>query len=82
MKKQLSKLCYEIKWFFLEQINWCHKTDRNGNEKKPSIFYNLYCYLFYPIPWMENPCWCCASVRGLVYGIVLGFVLGKFIYGM
>lgn len=70
----------DLKWFFLEKINWCHPTDRNGNEKKPSLFYNIYCYIFWPIPWMKpEPCWCCASVRGIVYGLIIGYLIGHYL---
>lgn len=71
-----SQLLNKLKWFFLEHINWCHPVDRNGNEKKPTLFYRFYCVLFYPIPWQDQPCWCCASARGLLYGIILGLLLG------
>ena len=81
--KTLNKICYECKWFFLEKINWCHPTDRNNHDKPTSWFYTIYCWAFYPIPWMEpQPCWCCASVRGLIYGIIIGLGLGYLIYGL
>lgn len=72
----------KFKCFFLEKINWCHPTKCDGTEKGDSLFYKLYCYVFYPIPWQENPCWCCASVRGLLTGGIMGFLLGYFIYGV
>lgn len=56
--------------FFIDYINWCHPVDSKGNEKKPTRFYQFYCWLFWPIPWMDEPCWCCAATRGWVYGIV------------
>lgn len=67
---------YRLKWFFLEHINWCHPKDRFGNDKKQTWFYTVYCYLFWPIPWQEAPCWCCASARGLLYGFIIGLWLG------
>ena len=77
MRAKLNKLWYETKWFFLEKINWRHPVDRQGKAKPQSRFYTIYCWLFWPIPWMEPaPCWCCASVRGLIYGLILGFSLG------
>ena len=81
--KKLNKIWYECKWFFLEKINWCHPTDRNKKEKPTSWVYTVTCWAFYPIPWMEpQPCWCCASVRGLIYGIIIGLGLGYLIYGL
>lgn len=73
----------KVKWFFLERVNWCHPVDRNGKEKTKTRFYTFYCYLFWPIPWQEpQPCWCCASVRGIAYGLVVGLLLGKMVYGL
>lgn len=73
----MSHLLNKLKCFFLEKINWCHPTNCDGTEKPETLFYKIYCYLFWPIPWMEpQPCWCCASVRGIIYGLVLGFYVG------
>lgn len=75
----------KIKNFFLDHINWCHETLSTGSPKPLGAFYKFWCYLFWPIPWMKNeagepaPCWCCASVRGFIYGLVLmGFIWGVF----
>lgn len=65
-----------IKNFFLDHINWCHKTLSNGEPKPNTKFYQFFCYLFWPIPWNEEPCWCCAGTRGIIYGVVLGIILG------
>lgn len=81
MKARLRKRLQDAKWFFLEKINWCHPTDRDGNEKPQTWFYKAYCLAFWPIPWMEpQPCWCCASVRGLAYGLVLGLIVGGLLF--
>lgn len=83
MKQRMNRLWYELKWFFLEKLNWCHPVDRHGNDKPETLFYKIYCWAFWPIPWMEpQPCWCCASVRGLAYGVIIGFGLGYLIYGL
>lgn len=70
-----NNLLYRAKWFFLEKLNFCHPKDRNGNDKPETLFYKAYCFLFWPIPWQETPCWCCASFRGLVTGFILGVAL-------
>ena len=75
-KLKLSALYRVAKNFFLDHINWCHPVNSDGSEKQPTWFYTLWCYLFWPIPWMEpEPCWCCASVRGVIYGFILGVAL-------
>ena len=68
----MTSLWNKAKAFFIDHINWCHKTNSDGTEKEPTLFYDLWCALFWPIPWMDEPCWCCASVRGVIYGILLG----------
>lgn len=75
-------LVQKIKWWFLEQVNWCHPTDRDGNEKPKTLFYTAYCFLFWPIPWQDTPCWCCASVRGIMLGLIFGFLAGYLFYGL
>lgn len=66
----------KLKWWFLENINWCHPVMRDGTPKKPTWFYTAYCWMFWPIPWQKDPCWCCASFRGLITGFAAGVLLG------
>lgn len=73
-----KKLRTRLKDFFLDHINFCHKTLSTGAEKPDTLFYTFYCYLFWPIPWMDEPCWCCASFRGIMYGFAIGVLLGVF----
>lgn len=75
----LKTLWTKAKNFFLDHINWCHKTLSTGEEKPMTWFYEFWCWIFWPIPWMEEPCWCCASVRGVIYGILLG-LLGNWLW--
>ena len=75
----MKTLWKKAKDFFLDHINWCHPTLSNGEEKEPTAFYNFWCWLFWPIPWMDEPCWCCASVRGVIYGVILG-VAGSWLW--
>ena len=75
-----KNLWKRAKAFFIDHINWCHPTNSDGSEKAPSRFYDAWCWVFWPIPWMDEPCWCCASVRGVIYGIILG-VFGYWLIG-
>lgn len=71
----MKKLWNKFKNFFLDHINWCHKTLSTGEDKPITRFYQFFCYLFWPIPWMDRPCWCCAGTRGIAYGIIIGIIL-------
>ena len=71
----MKDLMIRCKDFFLDHINWCHPKLSDGSDKPPSVLYDAWCLLFWPIPWMEDPCWCCASARGVVYGILIGLFL-------
>ena len=75
----LKGLWTKAKNFFLDNINWCHKTRSTGEEKPMTWFYEIWCWIFWPIPWMDEPCWCCASVRGVIYGVLLG-LLGNWLW--
>jgi hypothetical protein len=58
---------------WLRRFNWCEPLDPEGEDKPESRLYDFYCRLFWPIPWQEQPCWCCASVRGIIYGLIVGW---------
>lgn len=75
----MRKLLTRFKNFFLDHVNWCHKQFSNGEYKPSTWFYEAYARIFYPIPWQEEPCWCCASARGLIYGITIGSTLAGLI---
>lgn len=76
MKKILNK----VKYFFLDHINFCHETLSSGEVKKPTLFYKLFCWAFWPLArWAETDderfCWCCTAVRGIIYGWISMFVV-------
>lgn len=80
---------FKVLWKHIKKwaidVNFCHSTDSNGEAKvvTGSIdrainkFIGFYRMLFWPIPTMEEPCWCCASVRGIVYGYIIGCLMYK-----
>ena len=35
----MNNVWYELKWYFLEKLNWCHPSDRNNKPKKDTLFY-------------------------------------------
>lgn len=70
-----------IKWF-CDNINFCHgyryaEYDEEGNPvAKPDNKLYDFLYRYWLFPFKQNDCICCNTVRGLVYGFVIGLVLG------
>ena len=82
MTKFFKTLWSNIKTWVVD-YNFCHPTDSKGEpknitgsiDKAIDAFIGFYRILFWPIPQMKDPCWCCASVRGLVYGYIAGCLM-------
>lgn len=62
-----------IKWF-INNVNWCHGYYYNGDEKPENKIYNFF-YKYWLFPFEQNDCICCNTVRGLIYGFLLGLLL-------
>lgn len=71
MKKAAKKILEKCKNLFVDHINFCIPDKSDGTPKEDSLFYDLYCLIFWPIP-QNHPCWCCAGVRGIIYGFIIG----------
>lgn len=70
------------KWF-CDNVNFCHgykydEYDEEGNpvEKQENKVYNFF-YKYWLWPYYQTDCICCNTVRGLIYGVVLGWLLGR-----
>ena len=63
-----------VKWF-TENINWCHGYYYDSLTPKPeNHLYNFF-YKYWLFPFKQNDCICCNTVRGLIYGFILGALL-------
>lgn len=76
---------YKFTKWFVDNLNFCHgyrfdEYDENGNpvEKPDNKLYNFF-YKYWLWPFQQTGCACCNTVRGLIYGIIIGFVVGKFL---
>lgn len=72
------------RWFHNE-VNWCEGTLYDTvNPENPEFFLDkpenkLYSwfYKYWLFPFQQNDCICCNTVRGLLYGGAVGFILGS-----
>lgn len=74
---------YRFTKWFCDTINFCHgykfgEYDALGNpvEKPENKVYNFF-YKYWLWPFVQTDCVCCNTVRGLIYGAILGFIMGK-----
>lgn len=82
---QRGTLFYKFAKFFNDKVNFCHgyKYDEFDQENNPipkpeNKIYNLV-YEYWTWPFVNPHCICCAAVRGLIYGAVLGFLAGRYL---
>lgn len=68
---------YKFNKWFVDNVNVCHGTFYDSVIEKPeNKLYNLL-YKYWLWPYNQTDCICCNTVRGLIYGGILGFILGK-----
>ena len=70
-------VAYKLCEWFCNNINWCHGYYYGTEIEKPEnkIYNALYNYWLFPFE--NNGCLCCNTTRGVVYGVILGFILGR-----
>ena len=63
------------KWFS-DTFVFCHGEYYGTDIPKPeNKVYNII-YKYWTWPFVNPGCECCSAVRGLIYGSILGFILG------
>nr|DAR55303.1 MAG TPA: hypothetical protein [Caudoviricetes sp.] len=69
---------YKFVAWFCNNVNFCHGYLYDTDIEKPdNKIYNAV-YRIWLFPFKQNDCICCNTVRGLIYGAVLGYLLGSF----
>lgn len=77
----------KFKAWFVNKVNWCEgyyykRYDDNGNPvAKPENKTYSWFYTHWLWPWKQTDCLCCNTVRGVIYGLIVGATLGYIVGG-
>ena len=79
-KPKQGTIAYKIVEWFVNHVNFCegilYGTDVDKPENKVYDFF----YKFWLFPFKQNDCLCCNTVRGLLYGVIIGLGIGRIIW--
>ena len=68
---------YKLVAFFVDHVNFCEGVYYGTEIDKPdNSLYNFF-YKYWLFPFRQNDCICCNTVRGLLYGGIVGYILGS-----
>lgn len=74
---------YKFCRWFCDIWNFCHgvyfdRVDSSGMpvDKPDNKLYDWF-YTYWLFPFKQNDCICCNTVRGLIYGAIVGFITGS-----
>ena len=68
---------HKFKKWFVDNVNWCEGYYYGTEIEKPeNKIYNFF-YKYWLFPWKQTDCLCCNTTRGLIYGIIIGYLLGE-----
>lgn len=68
---------YKFNRWFVNHINFCHGYYYDTSDEKPQNKIYNFLYKYWLWPFEQTDCLCCNTVRGLMYGAVLGYLLGR-----
>lgn len=64
---------YKFYAWFCEHVNFCMGTTYDGVDKPSNPVYDWF-YKYWLFPFEQTGCACCNTVRGLIYGFILGLL--------
>lgn len=75
-KFESGTFMFKLASWFVNNINWCEGYYYGTDVTKPdNKVYNFF-YTYWLFPFVQNGCMCCNTTRGVVYGILLGYLIG------
>lgn len=72
--KEGTKLYRLCEWF-VNYVNWCEGYLYGTETPKPENKVYDFFYTYWLFPFKQNDCICCNTVRGLIYGLIMGYVI-------
>lgn len=69
---KLGSWFYKLTEFFVNRINFCEGYYYGTETPKPENRVFNFFYNYWLFPFKQNECLCCNTVRGLIYGVILG----------
>lgn len=68
---------YKFVAWFCDNVNFCHGWLYDSDIEKPANKVYDFFYRVWLFPFKQNDCICCNTVRGLLYGGLIGYIIGS-----
>lgn len=68
---------YKFVAWFCNNVNFCHGWLYDSDIEKPANKVYDFFYKVWLFPFKQNDCICCNTVRGLLYGGLVGYIIGS-----
>ena len=68
---------YKFVAWFCNNVNLCHGWLYDSDIEKPANKVYDFFYKVCLFPFKQNDCICCNTVRGLLYGGLIGYIIGS-----
>ena len=68
---------YKCAAWFCNHVNFCHGWLYDSDIEKPANKVYDFFYRVWLFPFKQNDCICCNTVRGLLYGGLIGYIVGS-----
>ena len=68
---------YKFVAWFCSNVNFCHGWVYDSDIEKPANKVYDFFYKVWLFPFKQNDCICCNTVRGLLYGGLIGYIIGS-----
>lgn len=78
-KPKPGTLAYKFCEFFVNHFNFCEGYYYGTELEKPENKLYNWLYEHWLFPFKQTHCVCCNSVRGLMYGVVIGYIIGRLV---